>query len=485
MAHDAIATCPICSGELAVTRLHCRACGTTLEGDFNVGRFARLSREQFALLESFLRSRGNLKEMERELGISYPTVRARVDALLRALGPRRRRVGGGRARHGGRACRRWGRRRHRRGRSPSRRPRAPRPAGDRPGDRGSRAARSRRAEMADERTTTEPTSGPRVHDIGAGGIVVVAAEAADVRIHGVQGTEVRVVAPADGAGIVTEAQPGRFTVRTLRQVGSERVAFVGLKVGRREFGFPLGFRVSGTIEIEVPRNARVEVGVAAGDVAIRDVLGGAAVRSASGDVSIKGAGGHVTVNASSGDVNVIAAEPVTLEVHSVAGDVRARAPRFDRVAVETISGDAEVTGTFAATARHAISTVSGDVELNVLSGGLAIEVKTVSGDLTATTPTAARATVGGGRSSSATAPRRWPSAPCPATSTCARAGWPLRRPRRPRPRSASSTGATAGHANAGPWCPGCRHDHDPRGARPRRDRRRRGGAAARDRQRAG
>ena len=86
MPHDAIATCPICSGELAVTRLHCRSCGTTLEGDFNVGRFARLSREQFALLESFLRSRGNLKEMERELGISYPTVRARVDLLLRALG---------------------------------------------------------------------------------------------------------------------------------------------------------------------------------------------------------------------------------------------------------------------------------------------------------------------------------------------------------------------------------------------------------------
>jgi hypothetical protein len=86
MPHDAIATCPICNGELAVTRLHCRSCGTTLEGDFNVGRFARLSREQFALLESFLRSKGNLKEMERELGISYPTVRARVDGLLRVLG---------------------------------------------------------------------------------------------------------------------------------------------------------------------------------------------------------------------------------------------------------------------------------------------------------------------------------------------------------------------------------------------------------------
>jgi hypothetical protein len=57
-----------------------------IEGDFSVGRFGRLSREQLALLESFLRSRGNLREMERELGISYPTVRSRVEALVRALG---------------------------------------------------------------------------------------------------------------------------------------------------------------------------------------------------------------------------------------------------------------------------------------------------------------------------------------------------------------------------------------------------------------
>jgi hypothetical protein len=86
MPHDVISTCPVCSGELAVTRLHCRSCGTTLEGDFSVGRFGRLSREQLALLESFLRSRGNLREMERELGLSYPTVRSRVEALVRSLG---------------------------------------------------------------------------------------------------------------------------------------------------------------------------------------------------------------------------------------------------------------------------------------------------------------------------------------------------------------------------------------------------------------
>ena len=86
MPHDVISTCPVCSSELAVTRLHCRSCGTTLEGDFSVGRFGRLSRDQMTLLESFLRSRGNLRDMERELGISYPTVRSRVESLVRALG---------------------------------------------------------------------------------------------------------------------------------------------------------------------------------------------------------------------------------------------------------------------------------------------------------------------------------------------------------------------------------------------------------------
>ena len=86
MPHDVIATCPVCAGELAVTRLRCGGCGTTIEGEFGVGRFARLTRDQTTLLESFLRSRGNLRDMERELGISYPTVRARVEALVRALG---------------------------------------------------------------------------------------------------------------------------------------------------------------------------------------------------------------------------------------------------------------------------------------------------------------------------------------------------------------------------------------------------------------
>jgi hypothetical protein len=84
--HDVIATCPVCASELAVTRLRCGECGTTIEGEFSVGRFGRLTREQTQVLESFLRSRGNLRDMERELGISYPTVRSRVEQLVQALG---------------------------------------------------------------------------------------------------------------------------------------------------------------------------------------------------------------------------------------------------------------------------------------------------------------------------------------------------------------------------------------------------------------
>jgi hypothetical protein len=86
MQREVISTCPVCESQLHVTRLHCNTCGTTIEGEFNVGRFANLGRDQMLLLEGFLRSRGNLRELERELGVSYPTIRGRVDELLRSLG---------------------------------------------------------------------------------------------------------------------------------------------------------------------------------------------------------------------------------------------------------------------------------------------------------------------------------------------------------------------------------------------------------------
>jgi hypothetical protein len=86
VANPVIARCPICAETLSVARLECASCGTRLEGSFALGRFHRLSPEQLEFLETFIKARGNFKDVERELGISYPTVRSRLDAMIRALG---------------------------------------------------------------------------------------------------------------------------------------------------------------------------------------------------------------------------------------------------------------------------------------------------------------------------------------------------------------------------------------------------------------
>lgn len=78
--------CPVCGDELAVVRLVCGTCGTAVEGRYRASKFARLTPDQLTFLEAFLRSRGNIRKVERELRISYPTVRSRLNALLGALG---------------------------------------------------------------------------------------------------------------------------------------------------------------------------------------------------------------------------------------------------------------------------------------------------------------------------------------------------------------------------------------------------------------
>jgi hypothetical protein len=84
--HAAPGLCPVCRQELHVTRLQCGTCGTGIDGHFRLGRFARLSSEHLNFLEVFIKNRGIIKDVEAELGISYPTVRARLDDVIRALG---------------------------------------------------------------------------------------------------------------------------------------------------------------------------------------------------------------------------------------------------------------------------------------------------------------------------------------------------------------------------------------------------------------
>lgn len=88
MARQAPGRCPICGEKLYITKLSCKNCHTKLEGDFEPCRFCALNSEQKSFLEVFIKSRGNIKEVERELGISYPTVRSRLDNVLEAMGYR-------------------------------------------------------------------------------------------------------------------------------------------------------------------------------------------------------------------------------------------------------------------------------------------------------------------------------------------------------------------------------------------------------------
>lgn len=78
--------CPICGDRLFVTKLHCHRCATSIEGNFEPCRFCSLSPEHKVFLEVFVKCRGNIKEVEKELGISYPTVRNRLDGALAAMG---------------------------------------------------------------------------------------------------------------------------------------------------------------------------------------------------------------------------------------------------------------------------------------------------------------------------------------------------------------------------------------------------------------
>lgn len=81
-----ISRCPICNNELTVVRLKCDSCDTVIENNFRLSKFDYLSDEELYFTETFIRCRGNIKEVEKELGISYPTVRSKLDAVIKKLG---------------------------------------------------------------------------------------------------------------------------------------------------------------------------------------------------------------------------------------------------------------------------------------------------------------------------------------------------------------------------------------------------------------
>lgn len=83
--HRAPSDCPVCGERLATTRLGCAACGSELAGVFTPCSFCALNPAETEMLRVFLASRGNLRDLEKHLGVSYPTARLRFNQLLEKL----------------------------------------------------------------------------------------------------------------------------------------------------------------------------------------------------------------------------------------------------------------------------------------------------------------------------------------------------------------------------------------------------------------
>lgn len=84
--NNLLGKCPVCSNALTVTRLQCGNCGTGIDGSFGLGRLQALAPEQVQFVETFIKCKGKIKDVEGELGISYPTVVSRLNDVVRAMG---------------------------------------------------------------------------------------------------------------------------------------------------------------------------------------------------------------------------------------------------------------------------------------------------------------------------------------------------------------------------------------------------------------
>ncbi|HOO44222.1 MAG TPA: DUF2089 domain-containing protein [Bacillota bacterium] len=84
--YPVISECPVCHGDLVVTQLECNDCGTELKGKFTLSKFNYLDTEKLYFIEVFVKNRGNIKTIEKEMGLSYPTIKKMLDEVIEQLG---------------------------------------------------------------------------------------------------------------------------------------------------------------------------------------------------------------------------------------------------------------------------------------------------------------------------------------------------------------------------------------------------------------
>lgn len=81
-----LACCPFCQGDFEIQKVKCRSCNSEITGSFAANRFQLLATDQLYFVELFLRNEGNIRQMEKELNISYPTVKNRLHQIIEKLG---------------------------------------------------------------------------------------------------------------------------------------------------------------------------------------------------------------------------------------------------------------------------------------------------------------------------------------------------------------------------------------------------------------
>ncbi|HMA99343.1 MAG TPA: DUF2089 domain-containing protein [Spirochaetota bacterium] len=81
-----LTNCPYCQGDFVIKEVECQSCQTRIRGSFKVNRFHMFTPEDLYFIEIFLKNEGNIKHMEKDLKISYPTVKSRLKSIIKNLG---------------------------------------------------------------------------------------------------------------------------------------------------------------------------------------------------------------------------------------------------------------------------------------------------------------------------------------------------------------------------------------------------------------
>ena len=217
-------------------------------------------------------------------------------------------------------------------------------------------------------TTTSDTRASFEHPIGSRGRLTVRLASAELKLRAGDDDRVIVRTP-DGRPfpdrLIIEPVDGGLTIRDKEVFG---------------LGFALGRRTV-QLDIQVPADADLGIDSASGWVETDGLRGVQRIGTVSGDVHLRRASGAIELTAVSGDATVDLDGTATLTVRSVSGDLEVRGGRIDALRLATTSGDIRIDSELTSGAEHSIESLSGDVEL-VTPGGVRVEARTVSGDMT-------------------------------------------------------------------------------------------------------